>query len=431
MGTLSQVYRILINKGPIALAKRSINHLTLGVNVTSGIKLFVADRLGTEPGKQRVMIECRSSILDSDKLSLLLECEKLDQIQSVSICCDNITNFKSKNKVVAENTEDFEVDVNIVDTNSSEFMNDLKSCETVFLEPSSNIRSMGLFLSDDWNFIQTTHGLAKAAGRFQNEQHNSPYLKFRRYMKDKIAENSVDMYNVNSDLEMCYRSAAHRISPHKIHKLGYPRFSRLRELEKGSDSPFLSKSSEEKIEDVNYDYKILYAPTHKGKHEKTNLFPFDQFNLDDFHDLLEQHNAGLYIRSHIIENNSDIQDMAEKSNNIHNAGQSFSTSSVEILPYFDLLITDCSSIYFEFLPLDRPIIFAIDESNPYWEKMSPPFDDIYYPGPKVNTSEEFYEEVEMSLQNQNYYSAERDFCNKIMHPNFEDKRYFLSKVLEN
>ncbi|MDI6720706.1 MAG: CDP-glycerol glycerophosphotransferase family protein [Methanomicrobiales archaeon] len=97
------------------------------------------------------------------------------------------------------------------------------------------------------------------------------------------------------------------------------------------------------------------------------------------------------------------------------------TSIYEILPNFDILITDYSSIYFDFLLLNKPIIFLTYDFERYQQNrgfLLEPY-DFWAPGPKVTTIEMLVEEIQKCISDPNYYKKERETVNNIINQ-FQD-----------
>ena len=97
------------------------------------------------------------------------------------------------------------------------------------------------------------------------------------------------------------------------------------------------------------------------------IFPFPDLELERIYQFLEINNAYLLLKGHV--NEGMIAALPEKYNNrIISANQDKFEDVMELLKYVDVLITDCSSIYIDFLLLDRPVIFLpydIDEYQQY------------------------------------------------------------------
>lgn len=89
----------------------------------------------------------------------------------------------------------------------------------------------------------------------------------------------------------------------------------------------------------------------------------------------------------------------------------------KILAIADGLITDYSSVYFDYLLLNRPIGFTIDDLSSYSDNRGFIFSNPieYMPGPKIKTKSEFYEFLDSCCSGKESYEKERikinDVCN--------------------
>lgn len=130
---------------------------------------------------------------------------------------------------------------------------------------------------------------------------------------------------------------------------GYPRNDLLLKEHSQKDFLFVDK----KLYDFTKNNKtILYMPTHRESSpsiKKTTKFPLD---LDKLNSFLKPYDLFFIIKLHPF---ASILHKKQKYSNII-----FSSSQNDIYPilkYTNLLITDYSSVYFDFLLLNKPIIF--------------------------------------------------------------------------
>lgn len=88
-----------------------------------------------------------------------------------------------------------------------------------------------------------------------------------------------------------------------------------------------------------------------------------------------------------------------------------------ILPISDALITDYSSVFYDYLLLDRPIAFTINDLNEYADTRGFVFENPlqFMPGEKISTKHEFIRFLENVYQGDDRYQSKRkeinDFCN--------------------
>ena len=97
---------------------------------------------------------------------------------------------------------------------------------------------------------------------------------------------------------------------------------------------------------------------------------------------------------------------------------------MELLNLFDVLITDYSSIYIDYLLLDRPIIFIPYDKQEYLNKRGMNFEyDKVTPGYKPENMEEFLQSLNKILLNKDEFKEDRKLTNDI----FNDIRTPCSK----
>jgi len=139
---------------------------------------------------------------------------------------------------------------------------------------------------------------------------------------------------------------------------------------------------------------ILYCPTWR-EGEAVQLFPFPSRNLEALERRLEELDAIMFVRTHP----NDAGRLTRASGRLVPLGTELVPEITEVLAAFDVLVTDYSSIYYDFLLLDRPVIFIPYDLEAY--ARSPgfylPFHEIAA-GPCVATQEEFEEELVAALQ---------------------------------
>lgn len=106
---------------------------------------------------------------------------------------------------------------------------------------------------------------------------------------------------------------------------------------------------------------ITYMPTFRDKTQK--VFSFEELAADArLNDILERHNAVVVQRAHFVSSQRNAD--ADKAN----AGKITSLDGItsqELLAATDLLITDYSSCFFDYLVLDRPIIHHLYDYEYY------------------------------------------------------------------
>ena len=201
--------------------------------------------------------------------------------------------------------------------------------------------------------------------------------------------------------DLCFREA---FSTKDIFVCGYPRNDVLFEDADEKNYIGTDKNTFETIkEHKNNSYKIiLYAPTFRDK--GGDAFVDNTLNLEELSKYLEKRKFILCIKMHTI-----IKDKNQR--NYENI--IFYKNSADIypvLPHIDLLITDYSSIYFDYLLLDKPVLFFPYDLDTYinlHRELNFPYDSAT-PGYKAYNQEELLSYVDkILLENDLKYADER------------------------
>lgn len=156
---------------------------------------------------------------------------------------------------------------------------------------------------------------------------------------------------------------------------------------------------------------ILYAPTFRDNY--LNVTPFSNNFLIKLNKYLKINNFLFLIKKHPLENSlniplklSNILDVSNNSEDIQG-----------ILVYTDLLITDYSSVSFDFVITNKPIIFYSYDYNEYLEKCREAYYDYYktMPGPFANNEEDLFKLIKTI----DYWFSKKDY--KLKYKSFKDK----------
>ncbi len=170
---------------------------------------------------------------------------------------------------------------------------------------------------------------------------------------------------------------------------GYPR-----------NDVLLSSQKIESIERLKAKYKcdkmVLYLPTYRdqvlprGKTEpieEFNLFESFGFNFNRLDGLMKQNQCLFVLKLHPVQRfrNEGLVEKIRKSSHMYLVDSKNPLQDVcEYLKYADVLVTDYSSVYFDFLLLNRPIIFAPFDFEHYvmCRSFGFPYEEVT-PGPKA------------------------------------------------
>lgn len=141
---------------------------------------------------------------------------------------------------------------------------------------------------------------------------------------------------------------------------------------------------------------ILYAPTFRV-HEAVHFFPFEDFDRDELMAFLEQEDAYILLRGHMLdkgEQKGSLEEALANRQRILSVDAETFPDIQDLLAFVDILITDYSSIYFDFLLLDRPVLFMPYDYESYNTNRG--FTVDYFdntPGPKIYNQQEFLQHL--------------------------------------
>jgi len=156
---------------------------------------------------------------------------------------------------------------------------------------------------------------------------------------------------------------------------------------------------------------ILYAPTFRG-FRATQFFPFDDFDGERLDAFLAQHKAVMLTRGHVNVPEDRVTSRMER---VLPFNSDVCPDVNEVLTGVDVLVTDYSSIYFDFLLLNRSIVFLPYDLEEYREKRGLLVDDYdaWTPGPKPHSFGWFLEALENAFSHPQKYADERQRINAL------------------
>lgn len=171
-------------------------------------------------------------------------------------------------------------------------------------------------------------------------------------------------------------------TPDRILPLGYPRND---ELVKASKQPRIDLE----IIDIGTDKTIIWMPTFRqsdieslSEKSSQNASGLPLINgYDDLVDLNREcikHNVSIVIKIHRLQAHFPIFNCEYSNIKFINDDwlDKHNLRLYELLGHMDALVTDYSSVYFDFLLLDRPVAFILDDLHEYEADRGFVFDDV-------------------------------------------------------
>ncbi|MFJ6790826.1 bifunctional glycosyltransferase/CDP-glycerol:glycerophosphate glycerophosphotransferase [Streptomyces angustmyceticus] len=257
-------------------------------------------------------------------------------------------------------------------------------------------------------YLQTWHGSA-----LKNMGFDQPALKAQTRRQQEEQQRSLDRFDrflIRSEHDVRTLARAFRLKPETLLRVGYPRndaLVRAREREtalgkreRGALAAELGIPADKTV--------LLYAPTFRkagGRHGRFAL-PFD---VERFADRFGDRYV-LLVRSHYL-NHVVLPPTVE--------GRVIDVSAhhdvTPLLELADGLITDYSSVMFDYALLDRPLVFFTYDYDEYVHEGRGTYFDLleHAPGPVVRTEEDFHQAIKsFESQSAEYAGSRKEFVAK-------------------
>jgi len=172
--------------------------------------------------------------------------------------------------------------------------------------------------------------------------------------------------------------------------------------------------------------KIIYMPTHRVN-GKISVFSFLEKDLLQINSYLKDISSVLYVKLH-FHHQSEIENLKEiYSNIVFLKDEDIDFDIYTVLPFMDILITDYSSVYFDFLLSEKPIIFLPYDFDDYVEQEKGFYYDYdaFTPGPKATSWSDVLKYVDIYKKDSTIDLDKRKEIKKKIHD------YKIESILEN
>lgn len=259
-------------------------------------------------------------------------------------------------------------------------------------------------------YLQTWHGTPLKRLAADMEEVHLPNMDAEKYKSEFLAESSRWDYLISPNrysTEIFKRAFAFK---KEIIEIGYPRND---VLYKGNNPEF--KSSIKKKLHIPANKKvILYAPTWRdNEFDDEGVYRFNlKLNLEKMREQLGQDHVILLRLHYLI---SDNLNLSEYEGFVYNTSKYEDIRELYLIA--DLLITDYSSVFFDYANLKRQMIFFVYDIEIYRDRLRGFYFDFETeaPGPLVKTTEEVIEKIKQCEANEgklhkNFDSFFQKFC---------------------
>lgn len=182
-------------------------------------------------------------------------------------------------------------------------------------------------------------------------------------------------------------------------------------------------------EDEGFDKIIFYVPTFRESSQdiiNSNFFRFPTYNHKKFLEYLKENNILFLLKLHPYEEGI-LKDIVENKNFKVIKSKLLSSKDIDInqiLSKVDLLISDYSSVYIDYLNLNRPIFFVVPDLEEYREERDgftlEPFEE-WIPGEKIIRFEELISKLNDFIEGADEYKEKRRVINAMLNK-FSDNK---------
>ena len=240
-----------------------------------------------------------------------------------------------------------------------------------------------LNIRNDVEVIQVWHS-AGALKKFGLSTVGKPFGPSETYLKHVSVHGNYSKVYVSCAEVIPYYAEAFQMPEERIYPLGIPRTDYFFSKE---NRGILKEKFYQSFPELEQKKVLLYAPTFRGKSHYQNNFQLP-FDLEKMGEEL-QNDYVLFIHLHPYMRN---QFQAKSGKFVYVMNDSYSIQ--ELLVLADILITDYSTVFFDYSLLEKPMIFYPYDLEEYKKER-----DFYYsyeeliPGPMVKDTESLIKEI--------------------------------------
>lgn len=277
-------------------------------------------------------------------------------------------------------------------------------------------------------FVISSHGIPKWKSYNQTSiliWHGIPIKEMRKFEKNitindrlmlAIFRKKINYFIVNSDFTKRLFSIIYGIVDlNKLKILGYPR------------NDCLFKSNDESLKhlkklldgsEVDAKKIIFYLPTFRDYNKEEDIKIKEAIVLNHrLNDFFNENNIILIYKPHPHNENVFNGFSRENIHLIKNEDLArYNITIYDLLSCIDILVTDYSSVYFDFLLVDKPIVFYCPDLKKYEENWGFILKPYYRwtPGSKARNISELIESIESAITNPDKYRNQRKKIKNIL-----------------
>jgi len=258
--------------------------------------------------------------------------------------------------------------------------------------------------------VQLWHGTPLKKLESPDKGHNKKYKKYKKIYKFLLNKlfpftKEADIIFATSEESKKSMALVFKTSKRNIFVTGYPRNDIL-----FGKYPVKCDYLDNIRNKVNFKYVFAYLPTHRGEGKrKLDLFEKYGFDFNILQHSLETLNGIFIMKAHYCHKKLNLNIANKIPQRVYIPSDEELPDIYPLLKSVDILITDYSSVYFDFLLLNRPIIFTpfdIEEFTKNERELFYNYNDVT-PGPKAKNWNEVLMYIKEAIENPKKYENER------------------------
>lgn len=300
-------------------------------------------------------------------------------------------------------------------------VSDLAGAGVTFFPKHSNA---GRFHYLTARVVFTTHGAYRPHTPSRSQTlvhigHGEPLGKSTGYWIGDLAARAT-VATAGSTVGKAFRCVQQGLEPRQVLLVGSPRNDRLIHSNRDEIRPKVMEWLPDRTETV-----FIWLPTYRrhfdgapeGVEQDTGL-PLDRASLERVDSWLEEQHAAMIVKKHPLNHSDPVVGLSRIRVLDDAAFQSVGLSLYRVLAAADCLITDASSVWFDFLLTGRPLICCFPDIHEYRKSRAlnlEPYEE-WFPGPFVSSTRELLQELAHVASGSDRHAGYRDRLTRALHP---------------
>jgi len=250
----------------------------------------------------------------------------------------------------------------------------------------------------------------------------SKHLSFKQKKVWSSQSKRFDLISVSSRVEQYWTSASLNLHPNKIKILGNCRIDK-------SETNLIDNQKNKKnfLNELNFDISnvksekftiALYAPTHRDHDNHINASSINKmknYNPILLNSFLKRKKIILLVREHSLFNYENIFQKDSNEKNIINFSSKLYPNIERYFDLIDILVTDYSGIYLEYLNTTKSLVFAHFDLDEYESKRGLILPkEIIFPGYSFKSQDSFIKYLDNRFDMDKKYNDNRKFLDNLL-----------------